>query len=128
VLAVSLCVLLLGGNRSWIVGVEASALAVGIGFAIAIYAVHYRNAMTRFRALVSGKATFIAQDDGLSFSSELGSTTLPWSAVTEVWRFERVWLLLFSKAQFSTLPLASIPPEMQSFLLQRVEASGGKIV
>ena len=128
VLAVSLCVLLLGGNRSWIVGVEASALVVGIGFAVAIYVVHLRNAMTKFQGLASNKATFVAQDEGLSFSSELGATTLPWSAVMEVWRFERVWLLLFSKAQFTTLPLASVPLEMQSYLLQRVEASGGKIV
>ena len=34
---------------------------------------------------------------------------------------------MFSQAQFVTLPVASLPPEMQVFLLQQVEAAGGKV-
>jgi len=35
--------------------------------------------------------------------------------------------LLYSKAQFSTLPLACLSPETQAFVLQRVQAAGGKV-
>ncbi|KQZ30488.1 hypothetical protein [Duganella sp. Root1480D1] len=38
------------------------------------------------------------------------------------------WLLLFSKAQFITLPLETVSQEMQAFVLKSVQASGGKVV
>jgi hypothetical protein len=44
-----------------------------------------------------------------------------------VWRFDSLWLLLFSKARFVTLPLEDVPSPMQTFILGRVKASGGKI-
>ena len=127
VVAISLALQLLRGDKSWLVGVYASVITVGIGFAIAIYLVHYRNAMTKFRGLSSGQATLVVTDSTLSFSSDLGSSTLPWSAVKEVWQFERVWLLLFSKAQFVTLPVLSLSAEVQSFVLQQIKAAGGKV-
>jgi len=124
---VSLCVLLSRGDRSWVVGVLATFAVIGVAFLIAIFFVHYRNAISKFNAMSSGRAEFTATDSGLSFTSQLGSTSLPWPAVKELWRFRRVWLLLFSKAQFVTLPLASVPAEFQSFVLQQVKASGGRV-
>ncbi len=52
--------------------------------------------------------------------SGIGTTTLQWFAIKDVWQFSDVWLLLCSKAQFSTLPLANLSPQMQ--------ATGGKVV
>jgi hypothetical protein len=125
--AVSLVTLLGRGDRSWVVGVAATILVVGLSFAVAVFAVHYRNAMSKFRGLSSNRATFTATASTLSFSSDLGASTLPWSEVKELWRSKRVWLLLFSKAQFVTLPVASLPVELQEFVLKQVAASGGKV-
>ncbi len=126
-MVISLVVLLLSGDRSWLVGVNASALIIGIGFAVTLYLVHYRSSMAKFQGLSSGQATLAVTDGTLSLSSELGSSTLPWSAVKEVWQFEGVWLLLFSKAQFVTLPVPALSAEVQSFVLQKVRAAGGKV-
>lgn len=127
VVAASLVVLLLQGDRSWVIGVLASVLALGAGFSAAIFFVHYHNAMRKYRGLESGQVVITASETTLSLSSSLGTASLPWSAVTEVWRSERVWLLLFSKAQFSTLPVSSMSPELQSFIIERVKAAGGKV-
>jgi hypothetical protein len=35
--------------------------------------------------------------------------------------------LLYSKSQFSTLPVANLSPEMQAFIIERVIAAGGKV-
>jgi hypothetical protein len=35
--------------------------------------------------------------------------------------------LLFSKAQFVTIPLADLTPEAKAFILARVQDAGGKI-
>ena len=73
-------------------------------------------------------ATLQLDDDALTVTSELGSTSLRWSAVSEVWRFPAFWLVLVSKSQFMTLPIASVSPETRTFLVARVEAAGGRVV
>ena len=128
VTASSLGLLIAQGNTSWLIGALATALAFGVLLIVLLYLVHYRNSLNKFREMGSPHATFHAEEAGFTISSGIGTTTLQWSAIKELWQFSGVWLFLYSKAQFSTLPLAGLPPEMQAFILQRVQAAGGKIV
>lgn len=116
------------GDRGWLVGAQATVLFVGITFLFAIYWTHYRNGLIKFRAMGLPHATFSASESSFTFESGAGSSTLPWSAVTEIWKFEHYWLMLFSRAQFVTLPLADISQEFRASILERVRASGGVIV
>ena len=116
------------GDRSWVVGALGAFLVFGLGFALLVYFVHLRNALAKFRGMGTPTAMLSLDDASFTMSSGLGSTCLQWSAVTEVWRFPSFWLVLFSKAQFVTLPLASVTAEAQAFLLSRVSAAGGKVV
>jgi hypothetical protein len=75
----------------------------------------------------NGQAELTATPSTLSFSSAAGTSSIPWASVREIWQFQTFWLLLFSKAHFSTLPLADVSPELQEFILERVRATGGKI-
>jgi hypothetical protein len=124
----SLCFFLYIGDRSWFVGAHATVLTIGISFLIALYWTHYRNGLKKFRAMSSPQATFSASESSFTLQSDLGSSTLPWSSITEIWQFEQYWLMLFSKAQFVTLPLADISPEFRASILERVRTSGGVIV
>ncbi|KWV16883.1 YcxB family protein [Xanthomonas translucens pv. translucens] len=125
--AAPLVVLVRGGNASWLVGVQASVLALGIAFPVALYATHYRNALRRLDAMGAPVGTLEASASSLSLSSAAGTTTLPWSAVCDVWRFESCWLLLLSKSQFVTLPLADLSAEAAEFIRTQVLAAGGKV-
>jgi hypothetical protein len=116
------------GDKSWFVGVLAALIFIALVFLIAIYRIHYRNGLSKLRAMGLPKADFSASESSFTFESGAGSSTLPWSSVTEIWQFEQYWLMLFSKAQFSTLPVADISPEFQAFILNRVKASGGVII
>jgi len=120
-------VLIAQGMASWIVGVVAAVLMLGVAFATIVYVVHYRNSLRKFHQMDKPQATFRADESSFSMSSDIGTTTLQWSAVKELWQFPTVWLLLYSKAQFSTLPLACLSPETQAYIVQRVRASGGKV-
>jgi len=124
----SLLVLVWHGDRSWFVGGLGAFLVLGLGFAFVVYFVHLRNAMAKFRGMGAPIATLSLEDASFTMSSGLGSTSLQWSAVTEVWRYPSFWLLLFSKAQFVTVPLATVPSEAQAFIISRVSAAGGKVV
>ncbi|WP_369935902.1 YcxB family protein [Xanthomonas tesorieronis] len=115
------------GNASWLVGVLATVLALGIAFPLALYATHYRNALRRLDAMGAPLGTLEASETSLSLSSGAGTATMPWAAVSEVWRFDACWLLLLSKSQFVTLPLADLTPEAAEFIRTRVLAAGGKV-
>jgi hypothetical protein len=124
---IGLVVLVALGQASWIIGALATVLAVGIGFAAAIYIVHYRNSLRKFRQMDTPRSTFRAEESSFTMSSDIGTTTLQWSTVKELWQFQSVWLLLYSKSQFTTLPVECLSPETQAYIVQRVRESGGKV-
>jgi hypothetical protein len=128
-LVVALCLgfLLAQGDASWVVGVLATVLSLGVVFVVALYFIHYRTSLHKFRAMGQPQATFRANESSFTIISGVGTVTYQWSAIKELWQFPQVWLLLFSPAQFSTLPVACMPPEMQAYVLQRVRAAGGKV-
>jgi len=76
---------------------------------------HYRNSLRKFRQMDKPRATFRADE---SRHHEFGHRHYNASMVRrqELWQFRSVWLLLYSKAQFSTLPLACLSPETQRIL------------
>ncbi len=124
----SLSFLIWHGDRSWVVGALGAVFLLALTFAFLVYFVHLRNSLAKFRAMGAPVATLSFDDASFTMSSGLGSTSLRWSAVTELWRYPSFWLLLFSKAQFVTIPLATVSPEARAFMLSRVAAVGGKIV
>jgi len=117
-----------GGDSSWIIGMSGTVLAFGLLFVVALYFVHYRNSVAKLHDMGSPNATFRTDENTFTVSSGAGTATLPWSAVKELWKTPHAWLIFYSKAQFTTLPLVCLPPEMQSFIVQRIQATGGKIV
>jgi hypothetical protein len=47
--------------------------------------------------------------------------------VTAVRCFPEFWLMLFSRAQFVTLPLADLDIEARELILDRVKSHGGNV-
>ena len=125
--ALGLVVLVALGQASWLIGGLAAVLVLGIAFAIVVYVVHYRRSLQKFRQMDKPQAVFRADESSFTMISDIGTTSLQWSAVKELWQFSNVWLLLYSKAQFTTLPLACLPPETQAYIVQRIRESGGKV-
>jgi uncharacterized membrane protein YbaN (DUF454 family) len=125
--ALGLVVLVALGQSSWIIGGLGAVLLLGTTFPIVVYVVHYRRSLQKFHQMDNPQATFRAEESSFTMVSDIGTTTLQWSAVKELWQFSNVWLLLYSKAQFTTLPLACLPPETQAYIVQCVRAAGGKV-
>ena len=126
--AVSLGALVAQGERSWTVGVLGATLVFGAAVAAMVYVAHVRNGLATLRAMGRPEAAFRAEADTFTVRSGAGEATLPWSAVTELWQLPEAWLLMYSKSSFSTLPVASLTPEMQAFVRERVETAGGRVV
>ena len=126
-LTVVLGVLVALGAPIWIIVTLAVLLVLAAAVAVALYIGYYRNSLRKFRTMSTPQATFRADESSFTMTSDAGTTTLQWSAVKELWQFPSVWLLLYSKTQFSTLPLACLPPDIQAFVQERVREAGGKV-
>ncbi len=125
--AIGFSMLVANGDTSWLVGVLGSVLAIGVVMAAAVFVVHYRFALSKLSAMGAPLATLSVDEESISFSSGAGSATLPWSAISRVIQFPDFWLLMYSKSQFSTLPLENLSPEIQTFILERSQAAGAKV-
>jgi hypothetical protein len=123
----SLVYLLAIGNRSWVIGALGMAVAIGAAMAAVLYIVHYRGALLRLRRMRTPEALLHARHDSFKMVSDAGTTELSWGVVREIWRFPDFWLLFISRAQFITLPIGALNRETQQFILERVEAHGGRI-
>ncbi len=126
--AIGLSWLLAVGDYSWHTGSLATTLIFAIAMPASLYFSHYRNVMTKLRNMGAPLAGLEVEDSSFSITTGIGRTTLRWASITTVWCLPGFWLLFFSKAQFFTVPIASLSTEMQAFMLLRVQASGGKVM
>lgn len=125
--ASAFAMLIAKGDASWPVGVLGAVLVIGLGVPVAFFVVHYRLALAKLKAMGKPEATLTVTDNTFSVASGTGAATLPWSAISGVIQFPDFWLLMYSKSQFSTLPLENLTPELQSFILEHARAAGAKI-
>ena len=108
-------------DRSWTVGfLIATVLFIGV-FIASVFVAHLRNTIGRFRQMRTPEATLGYDEQQISLTSELGSATMPWSVITEVWRYPRFWLLLFSRSQFVTLPLDCLDEHARAFITRKTD-------
>jgi hypothetical protein len=126
-MSLGVAVLVAQGDRSWLLGFMAMAVGMAYLMLLCLYVIHLKNSMAKFRDMGSPNATFRAEEQSFTLESGIGTATLQWSTVKELWKFQDVWLLMFSKAHFSTLPVANLPSDLQAFILEKVKLAGGKI-
>jgi hypothetical protein len=126
--AISFTSLVLAGDRSWLVGFLGAVLALGMGFIAALYVVHHRGSLGRFRRMSLPEATLELGDATFRITSDAGMAEVPWKQVGEIWRFGEFWLVLLSPANFFTLPMGDLKDEAREWILERVKAHGGRVV
>ena len=90
---------------------------------LAVYAAHWRSTVGRIRRMQVPMSRFTLNDMELSVASELGTATIPWALIVEVWEFPELWLLLLSKSYFVTLPTDGVPASALAFIRGKVKAA-----
>lgn len=125
--ASAVTVLWLAGSDAWPLLILANVLVAAVVLAAAVYGVQWRGAMRKLRAMGRTQAVLRAQAEAFSVESDLGSSTLPWTAAQALWCFPQVWLLMLSRSQFITLPVENLSPALQVFLRERIQTHGGQV-
>lgn len=73
--------------------------------------------------MTSPQARFVFADNDVTLVSELGSATIPWASIREIWEFPDFWLILLSRAQFITLPIAGVGEDTRAFIRGKIKVS-----
>jgi hypothetical protein len=115
------------GYPSWLVAITAALTTIGFLLSCAIFKVHYTNSLKKFRHLRDSSLLLRVNEKYFTFISASGVVNLQWATVKDLVKDPDVWIFLFSKSEFSTLPLANISNDMKEFIQNRVQAAGGKV-
>lgn len=119
--------MLYASQSSWLVGALGAFLFLAVLFVVLVYVVHYKRSINKFKAMNPKSASLEVSESEFSLSSSLGTVSLTWQAISDVWVYENMWLIFFSKYQFSTIPLSGISEEEQAYFLAQIKLAGGKI-
>jgi hypothetical protein len=115
------------GERGWLVGAGGTVFVLAIIFVVAIFRSQYQSSLQRLHKMQPPEATLTLTESGFTLSSNLGSSTARWSAITELWEAPQFWLLFVSSAQYITLPTADIPRESLDEIRRSLVKAGGKV-
>jgi len=126
-LAVVLAQRIITGQIDWLFGSLLAVLVMGVGIFVAAYFQRLNHALVQLRTMGDGTVRYEVSDSLVKASSSLGSTEVKWEMFEALWIFPRVWLLMFDKAGYLTLPSEQMNEDIKSFLKQRIAAVGGKI-
>ncbi|HKD29310.1 MAG TPA: YcxB family protein [Xanthobacteraceae bacterium] len=105
---------------SWVLAVYIAAIALAPLYFLLVWRAHFVNTVGLFRSMASPTAEFVFRDQDVSISSELGSTTLPWTRFIDVWERPEFLMMFLTRSQFITLPVADLSEEALAFLRSRL--------
>jgi hypothetical protein len=127
VIGAGLLVLATQGPYRWLE--VALMVAVGI-FALlgaGIFFVHWLRGLQGLAALDPPVSTWTLTEEFIAQKSSLGESAIAWKALIEVWRFPDLWLLVWGRDVFSTIPIAQLPPAARQMIERRVKEAGGRL-
>ena len=114
--------LYLTGTWTWLRTYLAIALATVLAFLSFVYYARLRAAEGFFDKSNDPTVTFRFTTEGVRTESDLGSADLKWQVFDEILKFQDVWLLVYAKSGYMTLPVDQLTPECSQFIEQQMIA------
>ena len=105
-------------------------IAAGLGIIALVFLVawkYVRSSKARFSALTDPQITYRCNESSFGTKSCLGSMEIPWTTISEIWKFDDVWLLFFGNQGYSMFPVSLVALDVASFVEERVKSNGGKV-
>ena len=125
-LAIAFGYLYLAGGWTWPLTLVAAAIALIVAFISWVYYARLRAAEGFFDKATDPTVTFRFTEEGVQTESDLGTSDLRWAVFDEVLKFRDIWLLVYAKSGYMTLPTDQLSPECMRFIEQQIEGTGQK--
>ncbi|ENN88875.1 hypothetical protein RHSP_11162 [Rhizobium freirei PRF 81] len=104
------------GDRGWVSVVVFIVVLLPPAMIAAMWIAHHRNTVGKYRQMRTPRALLTFRDQGLDVVSDLGSATIPWSTIIEIWERPAYWMIFVGRNQFFTLPLETLSTADRDFL------------
>lgn len=114
------------GHMDILTGCCLAIVVMGVGLFLSAYIQRRSYLLSQLRKTGS-LVSYELSDEFFKAKSKMGSMELKWEAFKGLWIFPKVWLLLFDKAGFLTLPVDQVSSEVQEFVKRKVISVGGKV-
>lgn len=108
---------------NWFFSLVVAILVAAVAFLVFIYFARLRTAEAFFDKGGEPIVTYYFDDSGVRTESHLGSASLKWEVFDEILKFSDVWLLVYAKSGYMTLPLAQFTDECRHFIDARINNS-----
>ena len=107
---------------SWLLTYCLIAIAFALAFISFVYYARLRAAEGFFDKANDPIVTLRFTAEGVRTESDLGTSDLKWHVFDEILKFRDIWLLVYAKSGYMTLPLDQMTPECSQFIEQQIAA------
>ena len=114
-------------GRHWLVLLALGVFGALFAISIAVFFAQRHRSMGRLRKMGRPTAIWRFSEESIAVESDLGETRLRWSAIEKAWRFPELWILSFSRHDYSILPAGNLSADLRAYIAARIEASGGTV-
>ena len=90
------------------------------GVIIFIYFLRLRTSEGFFEKSKDPCVCFTFSNEGVETNSDIGSSFLKWAAFDELMEFSDVWLLVYARSGYITLPVKQLTSESQLFIEEKL--------
>jgi len=104
------------GAWSWLLTIIGLIFLAALAFLVFVYIARLRAGEGFFDKVNEPTVTFQFTIDGVQTISDLGSTDMKWQVFDEVLKFPDIWLLVYAKSGYMTLPVDQLTPECKQFI------------
>jgi hypothetical protein len=115
------------GEWNWILSVMGFVLLAFLAFLVFAYFARLRAAEGFFDKANEPTVTFRFTENGIETISDLGTSDLKWHVFDEILKFSDVWLLVYAKSGYMTLPVDQISPECLEFIDAQVSKGNAPV-
>lgn len=109
---------------NWLLSVIAAIQVIVFAFLGFVYFGRLRAAEGFFDKGGEPVVTFQFEDNRVRTESDLGSADLKWQVFDEILKFPDLWLLVYAKSGYMTLPLDQLTSECREFIETKVGSKG----
>jgi hypothetical protein len=108
------------GELSWLEGAVGTLVGVLLALSLGLYRANLRRSLSRLRRMKSPTGRIVVTDETLTVSSELGSSTLPWSGFTGTSEHAGFWVLNTAAGAGLTLPTGDVSADALEFIRRKL--------
>jgi hypothetical protein len=117
---------MVSGKADLLAGIFLTIAVVGLGIIAAAYFQSHNYRLSQF-GKTGNSVSYELSKDFFKAKSGMGSMELKWESFKAIWIFQKVWLLVFDKNGYLTLPTDQISGDVKEFLKQKIISVGGKV-